>query len=407
MQAWCPENRDSPPYRRGFTLVEMLIVVAIIAALMAVALRVLQPIGQRRVREAAREVNVYLSSARNRAMELGRPCGVIFKRANGTNFPAASMVLEQYVVPPLYAGDTTSAVVRVQVQSVSSSGIITLRMRIRPNDFSNGLIYPGDQIQLNNQGPYYTILPPPTSPFPPNNPPDFPPDPNNNGYFKYSNLNPAETDSDNDGFIDNYCIYIQSQPIQSVPWPAQASGQWSEPVSFQILRSFDKTPVSSLQLPAGAVVDLDFSGPDVYWFPHPTTPPNYYPNYDVGIVFSSNGGVEGMHCYRYNSNTNLYEYGAWRTAWPIFLSIGSSSRVRDFFNQPLPAAPNLDELPNWADLGSMWITINHLTGLVATSENCAVNLNDPNLKWNDITTWWPFVNQSRTYAWQSQSMGGR
>ena len=63
------------------------------------------PAEERRVREAARAVNVYISSARNRAIEIGRPCGVIFRRANGTNFPTASTVLDQCEVPPTYAGD--------------------------------------------------------------------------------------------------------------------------------------------------------------------------------------------------------------------------------------------------------------------------------------------------------------
>ena len=65
----------------------MLIVISIIMILTVVTLKAIQPTGDRRVREAAREVNVYISSARNRAIEIGRPCGVIFHRATGTNTP--------------------------------------------------------------------------------------------------------------------------------------------------------------------------------------------------------------------------------------------------------------------------------------------------------------------------------
>ena len=83
----------------------MLIVVTIVMILMAITLKAIQPVGDRRVREAARAVNVYISSARNHAMEIGRPCGVIFRRAAGTNTPTASMVVEQCEVPAAVAGD--------------------------------------------------------------------------------------------------------------------------------------------------------------------------------------------------------------------------------------------------------------------------------------------------------------
>ncbi|MGA2799145.1 MAG: prepilin-type N-terminal cleavage/methylation domain-containing protein [Thermoguttaceae bacterium] len=101
-------------FRRGVTLVEMLIVISIIVILTVASLKLVAPADERRVREAARAVNVYISSARNRAIEIGRPCGVIFRRANAGNFPTASTVLDQCEVPPTYAGDTTDAVVKVQ-----------------------------------------------------------------------------------------------------------------------------------------------------------------------------------------------------------------------------------------------------------------------------------------------------
>ncbi len=135
------------------------------------------------------------------------------------------------------------------------------------------------------------------------------------------------------------------------------------------------------------MVDLYCSGTDYRQFRGGT-------NTDIAVIFSGNGAVEG---YYYNGQ----RYSA--TA-PIFLLIGSQSRV---VTQPLPAAPNRNDLPNWADLANVWITINHQTGLVATSENYAVDLNDPNLDWTNMNTWSPFLAQSRNYARESQSMGGR
>ncbi len=83
----------------------MLVVVTIMMILVAVGASQMRPASElRRIREAARAINVYLSTARNRAMETGRPCGVIF-HCFGPTVPCA-MTADQCEVPPCYAGDT-------------------------------------------------------------------------------------------------------------------------------------------------------------------------------------------------------------------------------------------------------------------------------------------------------------
>ena len=119
-----------------------------------------------------------------------------------------------------------------------------------------------------------------------------------------------------------------------------------------------KSAASPLQLPAGSVVDLDFSGTDYQTFQNPSGN-----SYDVAVIFSPNGSVEGYYW-------NNLPYPA---LGPIFLLIGSQSRVRDFVAQPLPAVPNLNDLPNWADLSSIWVTINYQTGMAVSDENYAIN----------------------------------
>ena len=425
---------------RGVTLVEMLIVISIIVILTVTAIKVVQPDGTRRVREAARAVNVYLSSAQHRAMEIGRPCGVIFHRANGTNFPTAATVLDQCESPPPYAGDETNSVVQVQDWTIRpdgnpyfKSGCIVLKVQVKFSQFSSNMLRPGDLMQLNGQGPFYTLVyddvggsyrtqPPYTSP-PAMNPPanpavnDFQPvdakgnyDPN--GFY---NFNPPSLVYDPSTYwITSHWLTLmlnpKTTPVQTLPWPkftqAPTGGVWSSAVPFLVLRQPVKTAASPLRLPEGAVVDLDFSGTDYQTFLNP--PGNYY---DVAIVFSSNGAVEGY----YWNNAPYPALG------PIFILVGSRSRVRDFINQPLPANPNLNDLPNWADLANVWITINYQTGLVTTDENFAINFatqtdSSGNLiNWTTAPNWnmtntsnWPyFINLSRTYARQSQNMGGR
>ena len=387
-------------FPRAVTLVEMLIVISIIVIVTVAAIKVVQPDNQRRVREAARAVNVYLSSAQHRAMEIGRPCGVIFHRANGTNFPTAATVLDQCEVPPPYAGDATDAVVRVQ--QVSATAQPTLRIQIRSNDFSNNLIRPGDQIQLNGQGPSYVIA----APDPSRTPPDFKLDAN--GFFDFTGTasTPPWIDS-------NYLTAIwdsTAMPIQASPW---AAGAWSGPVAFAILRQPVKSAAAALRLPEGAVVDLDFSGTDYQSFQDVQStlnPPG--PFIDVAVMFSGNGAVEG---YYWNNAPHA-------ATGPIYMLVGSRSRVRDYriAAQQLPATPNANDWPNWADLSSEWISINYQTGLVSTDENYAINFATEKDKeatprlidWtkappNASTNWLYFLNLSRWYAQQSQHMGGR
>jgi prepilin-type N-terminal cleavage/methylation domain-containing protein len=383
-----PSSFHLPPSRRGVTLVEMLIVVSIIVILTVGSLAIIQPLAERRVREAARQVNVFVSSARSRAIEIGRPCGVILRRAANTNTPSASLVLDMCEVPPPYAGDAIDSVVKVQNLTIGA-GPPTIKIQIRDGDFSSGLIRPGDLIRLNNQGPYYNILLPGAS--------DFQLDAN--GYFSFSPAT-ATTPPWIDSKYLTAAINAVETPMQSLPWP---DGDWSSPVAFQILRQPDKVKSAafSLQLPAGTAVDLDYSGTD----PVDT---GLFQNTlgtssDVAVLFSPNGAVEGY-----------YLNGVKKAATgPIFLLVGSRSRVRDFTNDKLPANPKLDERPNWAELSSIWVTVNYQTGMASTDDNFAINfatqkdLSSNPIKWDDVTTWPFFINLARTYARQSQSMGGR
>ena len=70
-------DADEAPGRRGFTLVEVLVVLVIIALISAVALPVILPaLNERRVSEGARIFQAVLSGARDAAIRANAPRGI-------------------------------------------------------------------------------------------------------------------------------------------------------------------------------------------------------------------------------------------------------------------------------------------------------------------------------------------
>ena len=184
----------------------MLIVIGIMLMLVAAAASLMpSSTDTRRVREAARAVNIYLSSARNHAMETGRPCGVTFHCFG--NVPCA-MNIDQCEVPPCYCGqaDTSMAVVQANqavLDTVPPTGMVTIN---------------SDVIQFNCQGPMYTIS----------------------------------------GMNGGTLTLTAADPNQNplTPWATMAS----PPMPYRIFRSPMKGGATPLQLPAGSVIDFQSSG---------------------------------------------------------------------------------------------------------------------------------------------------
>ncbi|MGL4512171.1 MAG: pilus assembly FimT family protein [Lacipirellulaceae bacterium] len=106
------------PLRCGMTLVELLVVIALLSILVTTAIPVLSPGGDsRRVREASRAVNAFLSGAQARAAETGRPFGVAFKRLSTNTLSADDngVCIELYYVetPLPFSGFDGGSRVRV------------------------------------------------------------------------------------------------------------------------------------------------------------------------------------------------------------------------------------------------------------------------------------------------------
>jgi type II secretory pathway pseudopilin PulG len=449
---WGTDRGEGPPPRlppsafrlppSAFTLVEMLVVVTIMMILIAVGATVFRPANDsRRVREAARAINVYLSSARNRAMEIGRPCGVILRRFNKAT--ACAMTLDQCEVPPAYSGDTDDAAVQVlqmvvpqvwngsptyrtgDVVSVggtqnylciadntglnppANSGywhqcVVAYAAVTPAGSFASSLVLPGDLIQFNGQGPLYTILSASAT--------------NLAAVCDVSNgqpvpwpapWNPLTQYSVGTRVVDipTGSVYIctalntnQPPPTSPAYWalspqPAVPYHVFRSPVSGN--NTVVKSAARTLPLPAGAVVDLDGSGVDT------ATQMFSAGGGDVAIVFAPNGAVDRVYAGGASSAVTQ----------PIFLLVGKRERMPLQTPVPGTAASNSDDQatwPNWRDLTNLWVMINPQTGLVSTGENSLVLPPVGPSNWLDDPANWPYcIRDARALARDAQGMGGK
>ncbi|HUT14081.1 MAG TPA: prepilin-type N-terminal cleavage/methylation domain-containing protein [Thermoguttaceae bacterium] len=322
----------APGLSRGVTLIEMLVVVAILMLLLGVALPSMQgTMDDRRSREAARAVNVYCGSARGVAMGTGRPCGVMIRRMD--NERGCSMVLEQVEVPPPYAGESIDA--RAQLTCVNiEGGVATVQAGLSGGGINPDLVHKGDRVRFNHQGPLYTIAGQPSA--------------------------------------NAMTLVIDIRDGQMLPWPTVADVDApSEPVPFEIHRQPTKSFADPLELPTGAVIDLEASGTD----DHVIGPGNGEPVY---ILFSPNGSVD-----------RVYHDGHLHPATEtIFLLIGKREKV--------PAVAGEE---NFRDMTSLWVALNPRTGLVTTSNVGTKPTNTTGIP-GDLA-------DSRYYAINAESAGGR
>lgn len=139
--------------RRGMTLMELLIVVAVMAILVGMAIPLMRTgLEDRKLREAARQLNTYVALAQAHAAETGRPAGIWL---NTLTLPPGnvSVVGEVFLAetPPPYAGDTTTA-----TAAVSYNGSVWTASDPNSGNISS-LVHVGDLIKFNYRGPLYTI----------------------------------------------------------------------------------------------------------------------------------------------------------------------------------------------------------------------------------------------------------
>ena len=154
-------NKTSSPARqagrgrRGMTLIEILVVVGILMLLAAVTIPRLRPeIDKARIREAARSIHLYLSSAKAQAMATGRDCGILIEPLPAE--AGASMQISQVEVPlPSRQGDfdrLQSATLTLLGATTNNNGAIIASCNVKLSTQASVTINPGDLIQVGYQG---------------------------------------------------------------------------------------------------------------------------------------------------------------------------------------------------------------------------------------------------------------
>lgn len=434
------EAREVRP-RRGFTLVELLVVVFILLLVSAASIPVIAPALQgRHLREASRQVNSYFAVARDTALRNGRPVGVSIERFVSKDSAGVttgminemSVLLQQVEVPEPYSGDFADS--RMFFEYVFDNNVppnlqeirvIALRLdgsTTTPDIGWMGLVRVGDCVQLNHAGRLFEIIgdskSPPTTPA-------FPVD---------------STPSESDMPAKNY--WVLSPVDKSIPftmppsaYQPDATGQptiWRSQVgaAYTIQRQPIKTATPPLQLTGTVVLDLNWSrdtenGP--FSPRNPATLAKRTAAYAQGgariedtrpvvIMFAPDGSLQRIYRSVWidpddtgplDPVWNWAGVSAPRPTGPIHLLLGQRDGIPANPNvldtDTPPAAPTVDSqsLNNWRNLDNLWISIHPQTGLLTTTEMAEADLA------NQADPYGLGGRQARYFATRAKSMGGR
>ena len=436
--------------RRGFTLVELLVVVFILLLVSAVSIPIVAPALQgRHVREASRQINSYFAVARDTALRNGRPVGVSIERfvskddqGNAVGLISdMSVLLQQVEVPEDYSGDSTSSKMTIEYivftpkddpadreePGPSPPGFTTAPLAKAPLTLIrvvsmnsevgwSNLIRIGDQIQLNYQKRLYEIA-------------WVEPNASSKSFGSYLDLS-NEPDSSNvpsAGFwslrsVDGGDVL---PPSAATPTPIAAGqtikgtnppGQdvtlkndaklFRVDVPYRIIRQPVKTSTPPLQLTGSVVLDLNWSGiNDSYFVQRDTTAAPFTKltaanagesvaaedKSPIVIMFSPSGNVSRLYL------SDIVD-GQWNWGW-----VAPTSAIHLLIGQREAVPPENAELVKWLNLDNLWVSIHPQTGLLTTTENAEV---DPSLN-SPIYAYTGGVRADRAFATRAKSMGGR
>jgi prepilin-type N-terminal cleavage/methylation domain-containing protein len=356
--------------RAAYTLAEMLVVMTIMLILVAIALPTIKNTMQEgNTREASRQLNAYFAMAKARALQTGRPCGIMMLcdlplgisepgvSASGMPFWPTKLITKLYMaeVPAPYSGSVVGSRGRI-VYTNSPTNTTAEFMPLLPgttivdttNEYSiiNSLIPNGEAffVRFDFKGAWYLCQ---------RN------DVSGTTHYNYAFLTQAGT--------------TLPQPPGIALLPGTSYGY-----SYQIVR-LPRRIGNPLELPTGTCIDLMYSGigptdlPSstlTYgMYPDPTAtspPPGVYPLRRVTVMFFPDGGIESIY---------LNDWPFQPSTTSHFL-VGRSDKIN-----PTPTAQNTStahpttiamydpNLSNLADPQSLWVSVSRSTGNVVTSDN--------------------------------------
>lgn len=358
--------------RRAFTLVELLVAVAIAALLVAIAIPALKlNLRGQSIREAARQINSFIDEARSQAAGSGRPFGIVIERDGNGSFgnPRRAYRLYHCEVPTPYTGDLLPA-----PESSDPRLRLGSRAYITPDAGAGGaeeailtysslrMIMPGDEIAFDGSATRYQILnatniiPPLTTPHPTRV----------RIVFKAATAPPPTTGP-------------EMPPTDLEPWNPAAHGTITMGHSFRVYRQPVKIASSVLELPRSAAIDLDWSGFGANGlqfseFNQVSGNSQQYAMNPIVILFEPSGSVRNVQApLRVPATGTTPEHLSltpFRVTEPIYFLVGRLDQVEDSFTLAGNwSDPNAEILSNVMDPDSLWVKIEPSSGMTLTVEN--------------------------------------
>jgi type II secretory pathway pseudopilin PulG len=348
------------------SLVELLIVVTILLFAAAVFVPRLKPMmDHSKIREAARVIQLYLSTARNQAMSTGRSCGVMILPLPSDT--GCSMTLSRVETPPPYGGTSQGAYARINLDpkqpyigNQANCDVALFTSQGKPDPLIVQL-HQGDLIQIGYQG-YWLLV-----------------------------ANPVPVGA------ATFNARLDISHGESPAWMRQPSVSGAPPVyisgPYKIIRVPTKSDAAPLQLPGGTCIDLNWcgfdpivSGQQPTWqvqSPAPTPPALPTP---IIVSFAADGRVDWI-------STSQYPAGQPAIS-PVYFLVGTRKKVVDL--------PTTDPNTNLNDFNSLWVSIDAATGLILITDPAAVG--------TDASVLMPSTNpsqpDSRYFARQALANGG-
>ena len=407
-------NPSSCRRRLGLTLTELLVVVSILVILLAVLVPAVQPaLRGQKVREASREINVYLTNAQARAVEAGRPFGVWLERAeHDPAQPGGYTVHRMFTAeqPAPYTGDTFQSRVWLEKNTVVGTPP-RLEWYVyfdAPQRFDISLAHfvrPGDRIRFEGRGPWFEI-----------DRTEFTRTP-----FRRLVISHGERDFDKRFLLDTW---ESPPPISTLP---------DKLLRFEVTRLPVKAAATPLELPNNTGIDLSLSGftslvPSVFLqqIGQPASLPSasfrdVRPEWDIVIMFSPEGGIDRIHYIPPDD-----QGGALVSTWiqpdnPVHLFIVRDDKIaRD--NQNNVELPNFtweDNLRTYAlgwqslaDPDGLWVSLGTDASRITVAPNNTRAFQNANyvagvLDGAGMVNFNQAVNLARTFARSGRGMGGR